>query len=154
MSENYWKSEQKCRKLTTTIASYIHLEQLIHFAVFLSSIHNIWIGNFDTSTWNLIYNTVVPFDTQKIWCWYILAFIQCNMAFTYSACQIAPTVYFVCCCIYICAICEHIDLLMQSITRNADDYQNARDPSKKKELHEKIKRTLCQVMEVHVKLFE
>lgn len=114
----YFKTEQKCRKITKYMSRYIPIHQSIVIASFFNSIHCICIGNLDTSTWDLAFNIVVPFDTQNLFGWYLKWFIQLSMSVSYALSVTSITSYFICCCLYIHAICKHLNLLNNLIQEN------------------------------------
>lgn len=143
-----------CRKLAIKISYYTYCEQFVHISSLVGSIYNIWTGNFDTSTWSLTYNLVVPFETKTIWSWYFMWFLQCNMGFSYASCMVPVTVYFVCCCIYLCAIGDHFKLLIGAIKKDAEQFQGEKNLPKKKDIYKRIKENLCNAVDVHVTLIE
>lgn len=136
------------------ISRYVHCEQFIYISALVKSIISICMGDFQTSAWNLPYTLVVPFDKTKLWSWYLLWFIQCNMGFSYTSSMVPVTVYFVCCCLYIFGICEHFELLMQATWSDADEYHAEKNPIKRKNLYRKLQKTLTESIDAHVNLLE
>lgn len=110
-----------CRKYTKRIWCYILGHQQVFVAAFSYSIYSICTGNLDTSTWPLPFNMIVPFDAKPIWGWYLLWFIQINCAMSYCICTVAPTSYFISCCLYIGATCDHLDFITHSINLNDEN---------------------------------
>lgn len=151
---NYWKIEQRCRKYTSMISRYVHCEQFIYASALVKSIISICMGDFDTSAWNLPYTLVVPFDKTKLWSWYLLWFIQCNMGFSYTSSMVPVTVYFVCCCVYVFGICEHFELLIQATWNDAEMYHAEKNPIKRNILYRKLQKTLTDAIDAHVNLYE
>lgn len=89
-------------------------------ASLLFSFYCIIVKNYDTSTWILPFTLWVPFNTERLLWWYLLLFIQFSMGMAYSMSQVTITAYFVCCCNYITAICEHFNFLMKSIRADVE----------------------------------
>lgn len=150
----YWKCEQKCQKLTRIISRFVHNTQMVYSTELLISIYNILIGNFDTSTWILGNNLILPFDTKSLWGWYLQLFIEFEMGFAYCSSMIPATTLFVSCCTYIGAICDHCSLLIYSTNNSLSpvlDEKNSRKYNQKRlELIEKLFRTV----KMHNKLHE
>lgn len=136
------------------ISRYVHCEQFIYLSALVKSIISICVGDFDTSAWNLPYSLVVPFDKTKLWSWYLLWFIQCNMGFSYTSSMVPVTSYFVCCCVYVFGICEHFELLIKSTWSDAEEYNDEKNPLKRNILHRKLQKTLRESIAAHVNLYE
>lgn len=143
IAEMYWENEQKCRKFTTIMSYYVFAHQSIVMASLCYSIYCICIGNWDTSTFVLAFNIVVPFNTRHLFGWYIQWLIQLCMSISYVLCVVSVTSYFVCCCFYVQAICDHFNLLIDSIDQNDEPCA------------ERIQETkMTEAIEIHVKVFE
>lgn len=152
--ENYWRVEQKCRKLSNMIHSFIPANMSMFVASIFSAIYYIFIGNLDTSTWLQPFSVSVPFETETIWKWFIFLFIQFNIGFSYSIC-ISPTIaYFVCCCLYIGGICDQIDFMIASIANEVKMSQLEGNHSEFQQRNRKIKRELNQLIELHANMHE
>ena len=124
---------------------------------FFASIYNIYIGNLDTSTWELNFKTAVPFSTEPIWGWYIKYFFQLLMSLSYSICMTTTTSYFVSGCFYIDAVCNHFDALIDSLKEDIEhlDGTNGSKPIKvTQKMYGKFKEKLRNSVEVHMKLYE
>lgn len=115
--EVYLKAERKGRTCTIWLSSFIvgsctmtlYLLSLIHSWV------SMWNGNYETSTWFVPYKLVVPFDTSSIFGWYMLWLIQIYAGYTYVLSISAVISYFVSCCFYIEACCEHLFLVLKAL---------------------------------------
>lgn len=116
--------------------------------------YNIFTGNLDVSTWALPMDLSVPFDTNTLWGWYLMWFFQFNISICYVSCTITITTYFVCCCIYIGAICEHFRFVYDSIMENVEKNHNENNP----QIHERtqwlINEKMSKAVEIHAKIFE
>lgn len=114
VSNNYWKTELQCRKFTELISYwFIISNQAVYLATLIYSIYSICVGNTDPSTWSLPF--LVAFPTNTPWRWYLALFFETNIGFAYSLAMVATTSFFVCGCLYICAICDHCCFLIKSI---------------------------------------
>lgn len=154
MSEIYWKAEQRCRKHAKIMACYPLLQQIMYVSALYVSISSIIAGVYDTSAWSLPFQMCVPFNTEKFSGWYLLWFIQLNESLTYAYCMIATTLYFVCCCFYIGALCDHLDYLFREIKNEMDVCQNEKDPIKYRQLFNGIREKLFQSIAFHVEILE
>lgn len=134
----YWKTEQKCRQFTRYMSYFIYVDQLIPIAALFYSFYCIYAGSRDTSTWILAFNILVPFDTQNLFGWYLKWFICLTMSISYASAVTLITSYFVSCCLYIQAICNHFNMLNSLTEQNA----------------ESIRKNLTQAVNIHVTTFE
>lgn len=127
---------------------------LVFVGAFFYSIYCIHVGNYDTSKWILPYELSVPFDTKEIWGWYLLWLIQVNIGFTYSTTQIASSSYFMSCCFYIGAICDHFDYIIHSIQNDVERNRTERNLSFYQQNIRNLRRNLFQAVEIHNKALE
>lgn len=141
--EMYWTNEQKCRKFTKILSYYVFAHQSIVMASLFYSFYCICVGNLNTTTWVLAFNIVVPFNTEYLLGWYLQWLIQLSMSISYVLSVVSVTSFFVCCCFYIQAICNHFKLLINSIEQN-DGQCDERNQEKK----------ITNAIEIHVKAFE
>lgn len=117
----YWTNEQKCRKYTKNMFCYYSLfNESATLVSLCSSVFMVFTGNFDTSKLILPFTFAVPFDTETMWGWYLLWFIQLNVGVSYGKTMISITSYFICCCFYIETICDHFNLVIESIEQPID----------------------------------
>lgn len=115
MCNIYWSAEQKCRKYTKTIVSVFILQMLLSYvAVLFYSVYQICIGNLVTSTWPALYDLSVPFDSSTIWGWYLLWLVTLAVNASYILCLTSVVTYFVSCCFYLGAMCDHFNFTMRS----------------------------------------
>lgn len=130
----------------------------------INAIFSITIGNFNTTSWKLMFNISSPFDQTDAFSWFIRWFIEICMGVTYSLTIVYITSYFVACCFYINAMCEHFDFLMCSIGKNTekDNISNGSETQ-----HEGVNRRreriqmnyqyikpFTEVIKCHVNIFE
>lgn len=145
----YWKTERKCRKLTKLMPCYPLM--LMFVAAVLYSIYCMITGNRDTTTWILPYKMSVPFNTRTIHGWYILWFVQSNTGLSYSLVMVTISSYFVCCCFYIEALCDHFDYLIHSLKDVTEENEAIKNFQEKMQT---IKNTISQAVCIHIKVFE
>ena len=153
----YWVAEKKCRKYTKVMAGFVFIDQSVFFLSFIASFYNIFVGNLDTSTWELPLRLVVPFNTERISMWYTLCIIQYSMSISYSLCISATTSYFISGCFYIAAICDHFDALIDSLKEDIqpnDETSKSKPIESTKRMHGQLKEKLRNAVEIHVKLYE
>lgn len=150
----YWNAEQKCRKYTKKITSYFFINEAIFMGSPIFSIVSILMGNKDASTWALPMDLSVPFNTSTISGWYTTWFFQFNISLCYVSCIITITTYFVCCCIYINAICEHYQFLYDSVLVSLKRYQEEQIPALKHKMRHEITQQMGSVVSTHAIIFE
>lgn len=150
----YWHTEQRCRKFTTILATYVLVQQSILMIYFSYSIYCIHIGNLDTSTWPLPFRTAVPFETDSISGWYLKWFLQFNISLSYSSLLPFITSQFCCGCMYIDAICDHLASIFQSIDRNVGESQAKLNNRKTLLKTRKTEELMHEMINLHYKTFE
>lgn len=86
--------------------------------MFALSIVSMLQGNFDTSTWFFPCKIAVPFDTTSILGWYMkLILFGLYAVFTGYLVVSTLTAYFVSCCYYIDACCDHLNLMFSEMDK-------------------------------------
>lgn len=152
--EIYAECEKKAQRTQKLIYIYLLSELTVYSICLINSFYCIYTGNYDTSTWTTTYNLVLPFDTDAIWRWYFMWFGRFNMGMTYTACTTSITSYFVACCLYICAMCDHFGVMMRS---SSDYVRNLKDEEEDshiyKRMTQKFKKKLSESIDIHVKIF-
>lgn len=148
----YWKTEEKCRKVTKLMPCYPLI--LMFVAAVIYSIYCMLTGNRDTTTWILPYRMIVPFDTVSIHGWYLLWFIQSNVGFSYSVVMVTISSYFACCCFYIQTLCDHFEYLIDSLKNIVEENPAKGNVSLSERKRLKMKETLSQAVCIHIKTFE
>lgn len=151
---NYWNAEQKCRRLTKIMGTYIPINQTMLILPLFISFYNLYVGNVDTSTWILPFTIYVPFRTDHIVGWYFYWFTQLNMGFGYSISISTSTSYFVCCSVYIIAICDHFVAIIRSIKDDIERNHREKNKVEYLERRKRIKENLIKSVDIHVKIFE
>lgn len=112
-------------------------------------------NDFDTSAWNLPFDVVVPFDTRPVWGWLLKWLFELNCSIAYILAMIIPTTYFFCFCLYIVAICNHFDALVDSFHLNIEQFQSdAIDRSKHLDLWVGVRNNILQLIGVHLNVLE
>lgn len=145
----YEKEEQKCRKITNSIAN--SFLRLYTFGTVLPiTLHPIWCmlrGNFDTSTWYFPLSIDIPYDISTIHGWYLRTFFHLFIGYAYFLTLIAIVPFFACGCIYVQACCKHFQLIFDEcdelIKAKCDD-----KASKMKIFSEKIKSAVLLHMKI------
>lgn len=150
----YWKNEKLCRKLTITMYGFIAFVQ----SVFITFIAYFFYGNLtnkcDTSDCPLPFQMIVPFDTDNVFGWFSIWFLQNITAIAYALCTVSIESYFFCCCFYINAICEHFHVKIKTINENITEIQMEKCAQKFEMKMNKLKGELHHAVEVHHKLLK
>lgn len=152
----YWNAERKCRKFTKFWSTFYIVYDLSAYAIgFFYSIYFILIGQYDTSTWPTSIELPLPFGTATIWGWYLHFITFTILDLMYMVFMISATTYFVCSCLYINAMCDHIDLIRQSIQFDLNDFgQSKLNPSQWKAFNEKSMGKIQKIIAVQVEINE
>lgn len=150
ITEMYSATEQKCGKFTRFMIYYLLFNMLSYPMALAYAIYCIYMGNFDTSTWNLPMNVVVPFDTQSIFGWLMKWMYEFGGAVSYFLSMTIPTIYFVGFCRYIVAICKHFELLIDAIRLDVEQIQSDQNGRQKHHVREK----LSQLIDLHENVLE
>lgn len=150
----YWIAEKTCRQCAKIIASYIPVHLTLFITAVFCSIYNIRSGNLVTSTWFLPFPVLMPFDSSSILAWYAVWFLQINIGTAYVLSITSTTLYFVCCCFYIRAICEHFAWCIQAANEDIELNRNEKDPAEQGRRRQMIQNNLGKSVEIHVQLIE
>lgn len=133
---------------------FIIFDSMITFASLFGSFYSLAIGNFDTLTWPLPFDMVVPFQTNTFFGWYSLWFynLLCNLA--YVACLTSTSSYYVCCCFYLGGLCDHFDFTIQALEKDVQQNRHEINPQKKRKRNHTIEGYLCKAIDIQNKNFE
>lgn len=144
-----------CRKYAKLAAYFIFFHPSAVLPIFVYSIYCIFVGSFDATKLKLPFNIILPFDTQTIWGFHILCFVQYNIGISYVFCMLSISSYFVCSCFYIDALCEYFEYLIgcveKTVKRNVHD---KKDVWKTVKLHQKAISQMKKAIELHVNILE
>lgn len=155
MTEIYWATEQKCHRSSRLLLDYMFLSLSACVTSFNYAMYCICAGNMDTSTWNLPFNLVVPFDTESPWGWLLFWLFQSSTAISYTLCMIVPSMHFVGFCRYIVAICKHFELLADAIGLEVEQFQRStKNRQKHLDMWHRIREKLSQLIDHHVNVLE
>lgn len=136
------------------MAIFLLMDQLMTIASIFYSFYCLYAGNLDTSTWLLPFQFAVPFETKTVWKWYILWVYNLKANLAYAGIITSVSSYFVCCCLYIQGICNHFNLLIQSLQNDVEQYKKDTNPKIMQEKSQSIKKTFCKAIEAHVTALE
>lgn len=126
----------------------------VFVAAFFYPMYCMYIGNWDASTWPLPFNYVVPFDESTVWGWYLMWLIQTNSAISYCLGATSTTSYFMTCCLYIGALCDHFDLFAHSVDVAVIQSEVEIDSVKRMKLRRRINEFIVEVVKHHVETLE
>lgn len=129
-----------------------------HMSTFMTeiirAISDICIGNTNASAWNLSFDTVLPFKASTVFGWFLDWGFQSNIGFTYAMCMILTTTHFVCFCYYIIAICNHFELMIDSMRFDCKEIQKEKNIHKHLEMWRSAREKLKQAIEMHANIHE
>lgn len=115
MASIYISVEQKCRQFTKQMISFVLFQQVSFVFAFFYSIYCIHVGNFDTSTYYLPLRLASPFEINSLFKWYLFWVFEFVGGITYLGGTVVVALYFVCCCFYLQALCDHFDCLIEQV---------------------------------------
>lgn len=151
----YWGTEQKCCLYTKCMLYYIYAHQMPVVAALFHAVYCICTGDSDTSAWDLPFNVAVPFDTQSICGWLLKWLFEFCAGIAYILCMIIPTTYFFSFCLYIVAICNHFDLMVDRIRLDVEETpSNMKRRQNHSDLWHRIRKKLLQLIDMHVNALE
>lgn len=111
----YWTSELRYQKFSKKMFYYGCFQLSTFLTPLLQPILEICMGNVNVETWNLPFNAASPFDMRTISGWLLTWFFQVNVSFAYGLCMIIMTTEFVGSCHYMDSMCNHFELLINSM---------------------------------------
>lgn len=132
-------SELKYRQFSRKLIYYGCFQLSTFVAPLLKPIFEICIGNVNTSAWKLPFNSATPFNMQTILGWLLTWFFQVNVSFSYGLSMILMTTDFIGSCYYISSICNHYELLINSMRPDAEQHMWS---SVKAKVHRAIERNI------------
>lgn len=108
----------------------------------------------DASTWPVLFELSVPFDTKTIYGWYLLLMLLISLDLAYLVCIVFGTTQFIGSCIYIVAICDQFDSNIQMIQTNIE--QNQRETNREKNIKTKIQinKQIHDAIQIHARIYE
>lgn len=106
--------EEKCCQFAEKLGAFVLSQQTAFVFPLFYSIYCICMGNVDTSTYYLPLRIAAPFSIDSLLGWYIFWVFQFITGVTYMF-SVVATLYFVCCCFYLGALCDHFDHLIESL---------------------------------------
>lgn len=113
-------------------------------------------GNFDTSTWHLIFKMIVPFDDSIVFGWYMKWLLQVYAAYVYNMALPTLISYFVNGCLYVNACCKQYYLDFKALNDNFFDI-NSKFQLNLLEIHGKRRKVISQftdLVQLHIKTIE
>lgn len=129
-------------------------DQVAYVLTFIYSVYYICAGNYDTSTWPVLLEMSVPFDTTTMYGWYLLLLFAASMDFAYITCMLLSTTQFIGCCMYIVAICNHFESIVQMVDANIEQNRHEKNLRKISKAHAKINAQICDAIQIHIKIYE
>lgn len=120
-----WTAERKCHRLNKQMAAFVLLVQSVFVIALFHSVYCICVGNFDTSTYFLPMKFAPPFNIDSLFGWYPFLAFQFVSSLTYFCGTVVATGYFVCCCFYVGALCDHFDYLIETFDAELRENPNS-----------------------------
>lgn len=155
IQEIYWRAEQKNHKyVRIIIISFLMYDQIFYVLSFIYSIYYCCIGNYDTSTWPALLEVNVPFDTNAIYGWYLKLFTLMSVDIAFLTAYFLTSTQFIGSCIYVAAICEHFDSIMQTIQTNVERNRRDTNPRKYEMANMEIIAKYREAIQIHVQINE
>lgn len=156
MAIMYWNVEQKCRRFNKIMGTYVILVQAVSVIAVLFSIYCVIVGNFDTSTYYLPLRIAPPFNIDSLFGWYLFLLVQLCLLTSYIFAVVPVITYFVCCCYYLNALCDHFEFLI-SLVQSEVEQMNSKRPNEQAKINEhalNARKFLCNAIDHHNKIHE
>lgn len=154
----YWASELKCRRFVKLLLCYACVQFSSVLGALIPAFIDIFLLNddtsVDTSTWNLPFSVVMPFDMRTIWGWFLTWLYQFNICFAYSIYMVTTTTHFVCLCHFIVGICNHFAQLIESVKSDTQRIKMQTNNDEHSLRWQNAKAKLQQSIEMHVNIYE
>lgn len=147
-------NEEKCQQYTTRIGYFVYSTTCTHILVIIYAVSYIAIGNYDTSSWPLLFNYATPFSTATILNWFFMWIVQVNESLGYSRCMTCVTSYYVSCCNYINAMCDHFDLIMEAMRLDLERNQIEKSPRTIEKVRLSITGHFIETVKLHIHILE
>lgn len=130
-------------------------DQITYVIGYFCTFYYISIGNFDTATWPTVFQMPIPIDTTSIFGWYLVYTGDTIMDIIFMLGNILATTYFVSCCFYIDAICDHFEFCIASIQTNLDGrHESLPDVQMTKKIDTEIMDRINQAIRIHYEILE
>lgn len=106
--------------------------------------YNMYIGNFECTTWFMPMTLYFPIDNTKVYGYFLILLFEMYAGYTYEFTMTAVVTYFVSCCFYIEACCQHLQVMFDELDVIAEK-DNSR--TKYDEMNDRIKKAI----KLHIK---
>lgn len=145
--EIYRKVESMCRIGTKWLVIVFSVADVVvsTFPSFLQSIICMSSGDFDTSNWFFAVQIIVPLNKSNILIWYLLVMMECPVFFVGSVVIMTIITFFVSCCFYIKACCDHFQLVYRQIEDIISDNLNQKQLTR-------VGESLTEAILLHIKI--
>lgn len=150
----YWKTEKKARKFSKWCGYYVLFHTSAFTIVLAYALSCLARGRYDTSSWYLSFDIILPFDKTKVSGWFGTWGVQFSMAFSYSLGITAVTGYFVCCCNYIHTMCDHFQWIIHQVRDTVALNRTEKHSEKIERNKQKAINLVDDSIKLHVKIYE
>lgn len=150
----YWKTEQMCQKYTNIFFHYPYAHLSLFCPSLITAIYGILVGKYDVESWQLPFILALPFDTTVFWGWCLEWLMQFNMAVGYSLSTVSTSSYFISGCLYVIAICDHFELLINSVSHEVDRLREKNNLQQQQSISRNIHERFVKAVVIHVKALE
>lgn len=145
----------KCRKIIKIFIYYGYTTQFLYLAALISALVHIFMDdNIDPLAWKLPLPKVILFDSQTILGWLLTWFFQLNEGIAYFICVIITTTHFICCCVYIMAMCNHLNLIIDSVKFDSMQIRMEDNTQQYQQLWQRATENLQRAIKLHVNIYE
>lgn len=154
----YLKAERLGRMMSKWSLTYFMSMSIVTIIVMpiALSTYAMFSGNFDTSTWLLIFEMTVPFDDSTVFGWYIKWLLQVYAVYVYNMALPTLISYFVNGCLYVNACCKQFYLDFKALDDNFFD-TNSKCRLNPLEIHVKRRKIISQLsdlVKLHIKIIK
>lgn len=144
----------KCRKLSRILFYYGAWQVACFVLALIIPLVDIIKGNTDTSKWFLPLMLLVPFDISTVSGWLWDWHLQFHIAIGYNGSAVLTSSHFACFCCYIVAMCDHFELVVESLRVDYGRIQMEKNTGKHPYMWCKAREKLQRCIEMHVNIYE
>lgn len=153
-SNLYWNCERKWHRLMKSFLCYALFHVSSFLPVLISALFGNFNGKFDGSAYNLPFNEAVPFNLDSISGWLLAWFYQFNECVSYGVEMITVTTCFSCFCYYIMVMCDHFNLLINSIRLSSQGIHSINRTQNCHQIWVNVRSKLQRAIELHIDIYE
>lgn len=113
-----------CQRFAEQMLVFVLSQRSVFLFALFFSIYCICVGNFDASTYYLPMRFLPPYHIDTLLGWYPFWALQFICSISYLCGTVVVTMYFVSCCYYLGALCNHFDYHLELVDAEFEKNSN------------------------------